>query len=175
MTPPIWECSHNRQSQPRARTYASGIVQHRRQCLDCGSATGTAVSKADALNETRGHIEPFDEELFDEGREQARIDALERQQERDVERAEWWNWYNNYLNSPEWHDRRRKVLERARGICEGCGDRRAVHVHHTTYAHVGNELLFELAALCEQCHELAHSKNPTAMPTAMWLDPVGPA
>ena len=38
-------------------------------------------------------------------------------------------------------------------MCEGCGVRRAAQVHHLTYEHVGDELLFELVAVCGQCHD----------------------
>src|SRR5215212_8618047 len=77
----------------------------------------------------------------------------EWQAERDEERRRWWQRYNRYLETPEWHSRREKVLERANGRCEGCGERRAAQVHHRTYEHVGDEFLFELVALCELCHE----------------------
>jgi len=76
----------------------------------------------------------------------------QRQQEQD----EWWAGYTEYLQSPAWARRRRAVLTRAGGLCEGCRENPAVHVHHTTYAHAGNELLFELVALCRDCHQIAH-------------------
>lgn len=85
--------------------------------------------------------------------EQRRTEAdRQRQQEQD----EWWDWYTGYLQSPSWARRRQAVLTRAGGLCEGCRESAAVHVHHTTYAHAGNELLFELVALCHACHQIAH-------------------
>lgn len=68
------------------------------------------------------------------------------------------DWYADYLASDEWSERRRRVMERARYLCEGCLSARAECVHHTTYAHVGDELMFELVALCNACHEKAHTK-----------------
>lgn len=34
-----------------------------------------------------------------------------------------------------------------------------LHVHHTTYADVGNEKLSQLVCLCEKCHEKIHQKK----------------
>lgn len=159
-----WHCRHPQLSAPRARRVANGTVQHRRQCLACGDAVGTSVARATALQETGRPPEPFDEIFFQEMRtaaKTAREVALEK------ERDEWWAWYNLYLNSSEWRRRRNLVLRRANGICEGCLLPPAAHVHHKTYEHVGRELLFELVALCEDCHDLAHAENPTGMPFAV--------
>lgn len=70
--------------------------------------------------------------------------------------------YDTYLRSPAWALKRVKVLARCGGVCEGCRDGAAVEVHHLTYAHFGDELLFELVALCKGCHDkvhLAHSSD----------------
>jgi 5-methylcytosine-specific restriction endonuclease McrA len=92
-----------------------------------------------------------------EDRQKREQEWKERQRKYDAERAardrEWWRWYSAYLQSPEWARRRAAVLKRARGICESDGFRRATQVHHITYAHVGNEPLFELRAVCDDCHE----------------------
>jgi replicative DNA helicase len=66
--------------------------------------------------------------------------------------------YHEYLLSPEWMALRRKVLDRCGGLCEGCREERVTQVHHLTYAHVRNELLFELVGLCDACHERAHRR-----------------
>ena len=59
----------------------------------------------------------------------------------------------------EWREKRRKVLERADWLCEGCRCRRTTQVHHLTYKHLGRELLFELVALCDVCHDVCHDKG----------------
>lgn len=69
-----------------------------------------------------------------------------------IRRAE----YNAYLRSDAWRHRRALVLKRCKGMCEGCGERLAVEVHHRTYRHFGHELLFELVGLCASCHGLVH-------------------
>ncbi len=64
--------------------------------------------------------------------------------------------YDTYLLSDEWKQRRTKVLARCRGTCEKCRKRRAVHVHHISYDHFGNEPLEDLLGLCLRCHQQEH-------------------
>jgi DnaB-like helicase N terminal domain len=79
-----------------------------------------------------------------------------------TEGGDWWSWYSEYLNSDAWKAKRRKVLDRCGGLCEGCREDRVTEIHHLTYAHVGDELLFELVGLCDACHERAHRSNSPA-------------
>jgi 5-methylcytosine-specific restriction endonuclease McrA len=76
--------------------------------------------------------------------------------EREIEKAAWWKWYNQYLLSPQWMEKRRLVFDRCRGLCEGCRNSKAVQVHHLTYVRVGDEMLFDLVAVCLDCHEKIH-------------------
>ncbi|HEY1721054.1 MAG TPA: hypothetical protein VGG27_07395 [Magnetospirillaceae bacterium] len=64
-----------------------------------------------------------------------------------------------YLKTPEWKAKRQKVMECAGSLCEGCREQTATVVHHLTYEHWRNELLFELAALCEGCHARCHEED----------------
>jgi 5-methylcytosine-specific restriction endonuclease McrA len=75
---------------------------------------------------------------------------------RDEQDREWWEWYSAYLQTPGWAARRALVLQRAQKLCEGCRAAVPVHVHHLSYAHAGDELLYELVALCADCHQRAH-------------------
>lgn len=157
-------CQHVTVSRPRARTVANGSIQYRRQCLDCGDAIGNPVSKQSALQQTNGTPKIFDEALAAQGIEnfrRARIQHLEE------ESAEWFAWYNIYLESQTWRDKRQRVIERCGGVCEGCRAAHVKQVHHLTYKHVGRELLYELVGLCDGCHEVAHAENETAMPQAV--------
>jgi 5-methylcytosine-specific restriction endonuclease McrA len=62
--------------------------------------------------------------------------------------------YQSYLRSDGWERTRIKVLERADYTCEACGGRRATQVHHVTYDDPrGEELLWNLKAVCAECHE----------------------
>lgn len=64
--------------------------------------------------------------------------------------------YKAYLNSKEWHKIRDKVMRRAKGICEVCGDMGASEVHHKTYKRIYQEKLKDLLAVCKPCHLEVH-------------------
>ena len=66
--------------------------------------------------------------------------------------------YAAYLRSDAWKERARRVMLRAGGMCEACLAAPAQHVHHLTYEHVGNELMWELRAVCAGCHERIHAE-----------------
>jgi 5-methylcytosine-specific restriction endonuclease McrA len=88
--------------------------------------------------------------------EQWRAEYAQRATEQEQQNREWWDWYSSYLKTPEWAKRRQLVFQRAQGRCEGCLSAAPVHVHHLSYAHAGDELLYELVALCTPCHQKAH-------------------
>lgn len=83
-----------------------------------------------------------------------------RRQQNPVGRMEWLKNgrvdYLAYINSPEWKAKRKKVLERAKHKCETCSAVGHLHVHHTTYRHLGFEPLRDLKALCPDCHAIEH-------------------
>ena len=64
--------------------------------------------------------------------------------------------YHLYLRSPKWKAKRKSVMTRDHGKCCFCGAR-AVDVHHLTYARIFNESLFDLVAICRECHDLLHA------------------
>lgn len=69
--------------------------------------------------------------------------------------------YHEYLRSPAWARLRRQVLMRCGCVCQGCGAKPAVEVHHLTYERIGEEMLFDLVALCRECHDRLHpEKSP---------------
>lgn len=84
---------------------------------------------------------------------------VEMERQREHETAQWQAAYQEHLRSPKWARTRQKVLERAQGIREGCREQRATQVHHLSYRHVGDEFLWELAAVCRDCHERWHAKG----------------
>jgi len=94
--------------------------------------------------------------------EEARLAKVRREQEREEELAEWRSGYSKYLRSKKWKRTRKKVLERADGMCEYCGKAPAVHVHHVKYpaGHRRGEFKREnydyLVALCAGCHMKEH-------------------
>lgn len=65
--------------------------------------------------------------------------------------------YKEYLSSPEWKNKRLKVLRRANYICEICGIKKAYQVHHKTYKRIYKEKLSDLIATCGICHQAEHN------------------
>lgn len=64
--------------------------------------------------------------------------------------------YNEYLESPNWKEKRERVLERDGNLCI-CGEQ-AIYAHHKTYKNVGQEQLSDLVTLCKNCHDGYHGR-----------------
>lgn len=154
----LWHCGHE-ETAIRRRVKSNDVSALGHQCLACG-AWVREVPKGGPEASRLAHIDPYDAELPERWARQ-RKQVWEGRQEtyqaqRQREANEWRIKYLDYLDTPQWAARRDLVLKRSRGVCEGCGTRRATQVHHLTYQHLGNEFLFELVALCRPCHERWH-------------------
>ena len=148
------------------RTTAVGLSVIRKQCINCALRIGQAVKRPPDADE----LPEFDDAKHD-AYKAARKAALSTVDQKYVEiQLRRWkgkedgdSYYRQahsaYLESPAWKDRRRLVLERAQGLCEGCRKAGATEVHHLSYFHSGQELLFELVALCGDCHDRIHAKG----------------
>ena len=147
------QCTHN-QTKPRKKKSSNGSLIIRRQCLDCGTMVGQQL-KHDTID--LDNVEWVDQHLQRSGeslRRQAwKAKAEQGQRELAKKNNEWWQWYKEYLQSPQWQDKRQRVLQRDRHQCRACERSRATQVHHLTYEHVGNEPLFDLVAVCKSCHD----------------------
>jgi hypothetical protein len=130
--------------------------QLRNYCEDCGELIGSALKHSLATADTpqlsrdeatRG--QRMQKEYWERERDR-RFAEMEREQK------QWRESYEDYLQTPEWADKRQRVLEREGGLCEGCRKRPATQVHHETYRNLGNEPLFELRAVCRVCHQGIH-------------------
>lgn len=64
--------------------------------------------------------------------------------------------YNKYLESTNWKEKRKSILERDGNLCI-CGEQ-AIYVHHKTYENLGQELDSDLVALCKNCHDGYHGR-----------------
>lgn len=142
-------CDHDN-TEVRRRTVKGGAVQYVAQCVRCGATVGTAIAKH-RLNVAT--IPPYDEAMFQAFLD-ARAEAMRAVHAREKEKRR--AGYAEYLRSPEWRQRRAKVISRCNNTCEGCGEAAVDHVHHLTYDNVGQELLFQLVGLCNSCHHTAH-------------------
>lgn len=151
------ECPHL-DTPIRKLVCANGAIQFKRQCQTCWQAVGGAI--AHGLVGDKDSVPLFNQEARDnfwkERRERTADESLVPE-EQDWEAAGTPPvGYREYLMSPEWQAKRLAVLERANWRCEaglqGCAGR-AEQVHHRTYRHLGDEPLWELAAICFRCHE----------------------
>jgi hypothetical protein len=126
------------------------------QCLLCGCRTsnGSLTTREVGALLSAGHKPTtWDEEISRRYWQQCRVN---REAAEQAANAEWWSKYETYLDSAKWHEKRRRVLDRAGGRCEACLQRTATQVHHTTYLHVFDEPLFDLRAVCDVCHAALH-------------------
>jgi hypothetical protein len=64
--------------------------------------------------------------------------------------------YLNYIRSAQWERTRNEHLFRCDYLCELCRQRRAIQVHHWSYARLGYEHPLDLCAVCVRCHHLIH-------------------
>lgn len=156
------ECQHQRTALRRGFNKGGGpIVRH--QCLDCGLLVGNPVKRTPETDE----LDEIDEALYPahEARRKGEWDTLRRryvalQESRWRGSSKGKSYFQrshaDYLASPAWAERRSLVMDRASGMCEGCRKAKAAEVHHLSYRNWGNELLFELVALCRDCHARVH-------------------
>jgi hypothetical protein len=151
-------CGHERVELRRAR-YDGGAIHIRNQCLSCGTLVGNSISRANAPPD----VKDWDSELAKQYKAERHSEytaiyrrhvALQAEQDTNFKAH-----HGKYLKSPEWQKKRAKVLQRAKGICEGCGEAKATQVHHLTYEHWRDELMFELVAVCDACHDKCHPEN----------------
>lgn len=68
--------------------------------------------------------------------------------------------YTSYLDSATWQETRARVILRARGWCEKCGNHPARMVHHLSYRRFGHEPDDDLLAMCHRCHQRTHRPKP---------------
>lgn len=69
------------------------------------------------------------------------------------------DFYQAYLNSPDWRRVRARALLRAGYRCSRCDACRDLQVHHLTYERLGSELDADLRVLCACCHGNHHREE----------------
>ena len=61
-----------------------------------------------------------------------------------------------YMASENWERLRQERITLCKGICEArtknC-EKYASDIHHISYAHIGDEALWDLRAVCRSCHK----------------------
>lgn len=157
-----YECAHSNQALRRV-TNKGGGKAIRYQCLDCGELSSNSVPAKNAPTD----IQDADIKLR-ERRHQEHEDAvfainLKYARRLHDQKRQGLDDYSKYLQSDKWKAKRAKVMRRANNICEGCREAKATEVHHLTYIHLKDELLFELVALCHECHARCHADGDEDM------------
>ena len=149
--PPDRHCGHS-QTVIARRTLSDGRNQYGAWCQGCGKWRAVATNHVPVF----GTIVKYDPDLHHDFWEQQSkvLDA-----ERKSRTAEWWEKYNEYLQSDKWKYKRKRVLKRDCNLCQACLIRNATQVHHLTYAHVFDEPLFDLVSICDVCHEVLHGNK----------------
>lgn len=154
MTP----CPHTH-SHPTRHTKSNGANVVRLQCDRCGAGLGEKPKNQFPFDQ----LPVFDTVKFEQWqqREQAarRQECLLESVERD---ADWWQRYREYLQSPHWRHLRLLVLERD-GICTVCYEAPPAQAHHVSYQSFdlhGLSFPNECAAICADCHNRLHEKDP---------------
>lgn len=131
-------------------TTPSCVISLERALFYCfGCSTSGRVLLAGEMDE---------EEFLQEYRAIAAQDVLSDKETRRNSQ-QWWDAYRQYLTTPAWREKRWKVMQRANYTCEGCGTERATQVHHLTYERVSREMLFDLVAICDECHDSIHERK----------------
>jgi 5-methylcytosine-specific restriction endonuclease McrA len=157
------DCAHEQTRIVWSRINGYGepmcVRQLRRQCQSRGELFGASLRHELAAPDTP----EVDTELLRRSirtREEAREERWrEFRRQREEEEVKWWERYHTHLRSEAWREKRQRVLLRAGCICEGCGARQASDIHHLTYKHMGDEFLFEVVAICRECHERYHGRQ----------------
>ncbi len=146
-------CKHDNTVLTR-RPDKNGNDRFQKQCVACGQPQGSWIKRELATKGTSlEQIPLFDEQLRESSWKNL---ATANSTQVAFELKERFPVYQEYLRSDAWLAKRALVLQRAKGICEGCGIRKATQVHHFRYENLGDELLWDLAAVCEICHDKSH-------------------
>lgn len=160
------KCSycHSTASEIRRRPVRGGLIQYAHQCLRCGAARSTPLKASEIENIDR--LRDWDDALAENFGNHIN---LETQAERAKERQAFFAEHDKYLATQAWRTRRRLVMARARNMCEGCGIKDATQVHHLSYEHWKEEFLWELVAVCDECHERFHESREAARAERMGI------
>jgi len=157
-------CPHDDKADVVRTKSANGSPLFRWRCRTC-TKLFAVVSRADVVRTSTPWFELPDEEnshgeYFEEvhrhvtaANEQNREKWLQdSQQKRNLE-------YHEYLQSSAWRLKRDAVMKRDNRLCQGCLKNQATQVHHLTYDRIFNEMLFDLVAICHECHINKVHKN----------------
>lgn len=144
---PYWPpCDHD-DGYLRVHVFSNKTKHYKFQCLTCGKR-GSAIRHDHWL---------IGRQVADPPPIDADLEMRVWREQSDEKNAAWWSWYTTYLQSDAWRRRSQRVIARDHAVCRAQFDNCqnvATQAHHLTYAHVGNEPLFDLIAICASCHDV---------------------
>ena len=147
-------CVHP-QNFPVKYIVEGGIIQVKMYCRDCKRINGRALKQSNYNLEGLKIITK--EENYEEQKEQWNKQILQvGEYLKSLNIRYWIDEYKEYLEGDEWENVRGVILRRDKFQCQVCFSD-ANEVHHMCYKHMGwhvkNKFLFELVALCKNCHK----------------------
>lgn len=124
------------------------------QCTNCGHANRAKCidsKKYDDLIDS-----DFDKHKFDD-REVKKFEELAfiKQQFEYYKNSVSFK-YHEYLNTGQWKEKRKLVLQRDNFTCQHCKIEPAYDIHHISYRTIYKEELNELMSVCRNCHREIH-------------------
>jgi hypothetical protein len=149
-------CQHANVEMAQVK-YRNLSLHVRRVCVECGAFKGDTIKRENEHSDLQIIDQESIRAAYDkrmQGRREEIIQKHVRLQRR--REAGFQIEYISYLGSPDWKQRRERVLKRANFICEGCLEKRATVVHHLNYKSIYSEMLFDLVGLCKECHAKCH-------------------
>lgn len=144
------QCDH-KHTHPVKIILSNKAIQIRLFCDDCKILLPKALKQSDydlSKLESRLMSDYYDYTL----KENQKVSEFLKLLKTDNYHNSFIEDYIQYINSPEWREKRLLALERDNYICQICGVP-AKEVHHLTYEHFKNEYIFELVSLCLNCHK----------------------
>lgn len=157
-----YECCKTPAYEKRLFTAVNGSPRVLEQCANCGCTKGNALKVSP---EMRALLQPGDTKKKDEYDNSYTVISNLRsayyERAKSLQSDLWWKRYNEYLQSAEWKEKRKAVLQRDKYLCQCCLVNPATQVHHRSYKNVdftGWEPCFDLISVCDPCHEKIHAK-----------------
>ena len=158
----LLNCYGEHEFEYRYHYSESGVLQLFTQCTECGKRgqSGGTLKHSTIENFKEkvklGEIPKYDIKLLNEKsatyEKFSKFNKLTWSKKQTNSKQEWFKQHNEYLQTDQWKAIRLKVLKRDNNLCQGCLEATATEVHHLTYAHWKNELMFELLSVCYDCH-----------------------
>ncbi|MEI6322000.1 MAG: hypothetical protein WCP60_02710 [bacterium] len=153
---------HHYESESRIKLDSMGNPRIVLQCITCGKRMSKDISTENFTPAQLDAMPRWDAQLQKKFYALAGIAWYEQKKANDG--ASLPKDSEDYLLSDKWKGICDKVMARAKMTCEGCGSKPAVQVHHLTYRRFGDEMLFDLVAVCEECRGKINSHTGNAGP-----------